>query len=180
MINSSINRLRGEANDYYGLLPFKFFHIHITNAINEPNKLIFIIHAYNEYGTDKPSTFYKFNNTIITRKQRKLYPIDYEHLKLHNYLGILNLIEDKKEVSLTLYGINDNIKNSFESGEGELFPGMSSFINNKKNFMFGERGNTINNDIFGNEIANISYHIDNIPIITIRPLQDTDSRHFGW
>ena len=201
----------------FELLPNKFYHIHITNPKNEINKLILIIHAYNEdpltydISSVTPSKHYTFNQHKVFKRPLTIDPVDYNNTIFHNHIVILDLVDDKgsKKVNLNIYNLNESIKGTFISNGNPLFVAthkcgnckmvfysineaiihankfrhgdISEYIGNRNlnNKMFTELGIAVNYNLFGNHIGDISYHVDNIPVISLRDRENSNDK-FGW
>ncbi len=134
IINKNLN------NNLINNIPFQFYHMHIVNINTEKNKLLCVLHTYNEdpitnYDEDQ---FIKFNDTNINRKPFLIN--DLEQIKLHNHIALIDFTDN---INITLFSpIND----------------ISEFLDNNV---------AINYNLFGNHICELNYHINSIPTIVL-------------
>jgi len=125
------------------VLPFSFYHIHITKVKDE-KKILLIIHASNEDLTNGPTTNFTYNSNIVTFKNMHEVKNDDDKTTIRNHNHLL-LIDLENMNNMKLYSIKENeTKNVNRSNR--LF-----------SFTIGSNFGFLAYNIFGKHIADLSY-----------------------
>ena len=126
-----------------------FYHIHVSDVKDEPNKLCFVIHSDAEdAGTGQK---YMLDGQLLTQK-----PYHSFNKKIgirHNHLVIVELDDGAQKINLTTY----SLKNKFSIDIlNDMFTYMGEKDTMNTSFLY---------NMFGRHICDINYHEGGVPLI---------------